>query len=69
LPRSPSLEPLEQVVEMLSRQPSLLVFDNFEHLVDAGASVVQTLLRRVPALKCLVTSRQPLEVEPETGIG
>ena len=35
-------------MERLSRQPSLLVLDNFEHLVEEGAAVVRTLLERVP---------------------
>ena len=34
LPRSPNIEPLEQVVEALSRQPSLLILDNMEHLLS-----------------------------------
>ena len=33
VPRSANAEPLEQVVEVLSRQPSLLVLDNLEHLI------------------------------------
>jgi predicted ATPase/DNA-binding SARP family transcriptional activator len=65
LPRSPSMEPLDQVTELLSRQPSLLVLDNFEQLVEQGASVVQTLLERVPTLRCLVTSRQRLGLSGE----
>jgi predicted ATPase/DNA-binding SARP family transcriptional activator len=36
LPRSPDVEPMEQVVETLSRQPSLLVLDNMEHLLENG---------------------------------
>jgi predicted ATPase/DNA-binding SARP family transcriptional activator len=63
--RSPAVEPLEQVVEMLSQQPSLLVLDNFEHLVEEGAALVQTLLERAPLLKCLVTSRQRLDLSGE----
>jgi predicted ATPase/DNA-binding SARP family transcriptional activator len=65
LPRSPGVEPLEQVVAFLSRQPCLLLLDNFEHLVEAGASLVQTLLERVPTLTCLVTSRQCLDLAAE----
>jgi len=33
IPRSPSEEPLEQAIEALSRQPGLLVVDNFEQLL------------------------------------
>jgi predicted ATPase/DNA-binding SARP family transcriptional activator/Tfp pilus assembly protein PilF len=58
-------EPLQQAVEALSSQPSFLVLDNFEHLVDAGTMVVQTLLERVPTLTCLVTSRHLLGLTGE----
>jgi len=65
LPRSPHIEPLDQAVEALSRQPSLLVLDNFEHLAGEGALVLRTLLQRVPTLTCLVTSRQTLDLSGE----
>ena len=63
--RSPYREPLEQVVEALSKQPSLLVLDNFEHLVEGGATLVQTLLARLPTLTVLVTSRHLLGLSGE----
>jgi predicted ATPase/DNA-binding SARP family transcriptional activator len=65
LPRSPQVPPLDQIVELLSRQPSLLVLDNFEQLVAGGAVVVRELLERVPELHCLVTSRQLLDLAGE----
>jgi len=65
LTRSPQAEPLEQVVEALSRQPSLLLLDNFEHLAEEGPLVLRTLLERVPALTCLLTSRQYLGLTGE----
>ncbi len=66
VPRSPQREPLDQAVEALARQPSLLVLDNFEQLVEGGgAQIVQTLLSRAPALTCLVTSRQVLGLSVE----
>jgi predicted ATPase len=65
LPRSADLDPLEQVVEALNRQPSLLVLDNLEHLVEEGALLVKMLLERIPALACLVTSRQRLSLAGE----
>jgi predicted ATPase/DNA-binding SARP family transcriptional activator len=65
LARSPGLEPLDQACEALSRQPSLLVLDNFEHLVSDGAAVVQSVLERALTVKCLVTSRQRLNVSAE----
>jgi DNA-binding SARP family transcriptional activator len=65
LPRSPQLQPLEQAVAFLARQPSLVVLDNFEHLVTEGAPLVQALLEQVPTLTCLVTSRQRLNLAGE----
>ncbi len=76
---SPTVEPLEQVVAALARQPALLVLDNFEHLIAAappeateapagaadGPAMVQTLRERVPSLTLLVTSRQRLHLPGE----
>jgi non-specific serine/threonine protein kinase len=65
LPRSPHREPLEQVIDFLSRQPALLLLDNFEHLVAAGAPLIRTLLEGVETLVVLVTSRRRLDLEGE----
>ena len=43
----------------------LLVLDTCEHVVDAAAEVVASLLRQCPALRVLSTSRRPLEVVGE----
>ncbi len=65
LPLTGGQEPLEQLVTALTNQSTLLLLDNFEHLVAGGAEVVQTLLSRVPTLQCLVTSRQTLNLPGE----
>ena len=65
LPAFAGREPLDQVAEALSRQPSLLVLDNFEQLVEEGAAEVLRLLERLPTVTCLVTSRQHLNVSGE----
>jgi predicted ATPase len=41
------------------------VLDNFEHLVEEGAPIVQTLLERAPTLTCLATSRRLLNLSYE----
>jgi predicted ATPase/DNA-binding SARP family transcriptional activator len=65
LPRSATADPLEQAARILGRQPSLLVLDNFERLIDGGAQILGTLLESTPRLICLVTSRQRLELGGE----
>jgi predicted ATPase/DNA-binding response OmpR family regulator len=55
---------LERVKEALRAQGQVLILDNFEHVL-AGASVVSELLRAVPTLKIVVTSRSPLHVSGE----
>lgn len=42
-----------------------LVLDNCEHMVDAAATLVAALLRAVPGLRVLATSRQRLGVQGE----
>ena len=69
---------LERAIEFLREAPSLLILDNFEHLLcsnpgdsedaaseDTGEGVVASLLLRVPDLTCLLTSRQALSLEGE----
>ena len=67
LPRQTQGAALDQVSAFLSAQsdPSLLILDNFEQITAGGAPVVWTLLNRVPLLRCLVTSRQPLSLPGE----
>ena len=45
-------------------QPTLLVLDNFEQVLDA-TPLVADLLTSVAPLRCLVTSRAPLRVRGE----
>lgn len=55
----------EKLLSALSRWPkSLLILDNFEHLVEA-APIVQDLLSNVSGLAVLVTSQTPLGVAGE----
>jgi len=65
LPRQGHLSALEQTVGALSHRATLLVLDNFEHLVEQGAPLLATLMARAPQLICLVTSRQRLNLGGE----
>jgi len=53
------------LVSVLKRQAALLVLDNCEHLLDAAARLVETLLRECPALRVLVTSQEALKLPEE----
>ncbi len=65
LPKPAGVDGMQQVVEALGRQPALLLLDSFEQLVQDGAALVRTLLEHAPALTCLVTSRQRLDIAGE----
>lgn len=54
-----------QLMTYLTSKRQLLVFDNFEHLID-GASIVTGILQTAPEVKILVTSRTKLNVSGET---
>jgi predicted ATPase/DNA-binding SARP family transcriptional activator len=58
-------QPFEAVIAALAHQPSLLLLDNFEHLVDGGAAIVADLLARVETLRVVVTSRRRLDLPGE----
>jgi predicted ATPase len=57
-----------QLCAFLAGRDVLLVLDNFEQLVYAGAGIVEKLLERLPRLHCLVTSRRSLNVVGEREI-
>ncbi len=65
VPRGSAEEPMAQAAAALSKQPSLLLLDNFEQLVEGGAEILQALRERVPGLQLLVTSRQSLGLPGE----
>jgi predicted ATPase/DNA-binding SARP family transcriptional activator len=59
------IKPLTQIVRALNERPSLLILDNLEHLLEGATAIVAKLLRRVPSLTCLATSRHPLQLPEE----
>ncbi len=54
--------PQQQLFSYLTKRKVLLVLDNFEHLIQAGA-LVADLLAAAPAVKLLVTSREALPLQ------
>jgi predicted ATPase/DNA-binding SARP family transcriptional activator len=62
---APGMDALTVLVGALSGRRALLVLDNCEHVVDACAAAVETLLRGAPGIAVLATSREALAVEGE----
>lgn len=52
-------------LDVLAGRDILLLIDNCEHLIDAVAHLVASLLSRHPELRVLATSREPLAVDGE----
>jgi len=56
----------EAVAEHFAKRRLLLVLDTCEHVVDACAALVETVLERCPEVTILATSREPLRSRGET---
>ena len=56
---------LESTVEALRARQLLILLDNCEHLVDAAAELVSTILAACPRAKVLATSREPFGIAGE----
>ncbi|MGW8883450.1 BTAD domain-containing putative transcriptional regulator [Streptomyces sp. NPDC055749] len=57
--------PVDRVTEVLDVGEAVLVLDNCEHLVEAAAELTYQLLDRLPHLRVLATSREPLAITGE----
>jgi len=64
LRRFPARPPLERLTRHLADRHVLLVLDNFEHVIEARASVA-TLIASCPRLRVLATSREALGLAAE----
>lgn len=62
---STDLHPIERLKGYLREKKVLLIIDNCEHLLDALASMIVTLLQTCPNLSILATSRELLDVPGE----
>ena len=54
----------EQLLDYLSERSTLLVLDNFEHLVE-GSGFLSEVVERAPQVELLTTSRERLNVQSE----
>ncbi len=55
----------ESVASAIAQEPTLLILDNCEHLVDAAAALAEAVLRLCPGTTLLATSREMLRVDGE----
>jgi len=60
-----SAEPLPVLLGHLRERELLLVIDNCEHLLDASAELVSSIMAAAPGIRVVVTSREPLSVAGE----
>lgn len=65
LPRSGGQSYEDALTRWLSERDALLVIDNCEHVVSAVADLAAALTARLPHLRVLATSREPLWIDGE----
>src|SRR5262249_50840985 len=65
LPDQPNRSTIETVMRSIADRELLMVLDNCEHLLDASAELMETLLAACPRLTLLTTSREPIGMSGE----
>ena len=65
IPEQPGLTVLQLLMDYLREKKLLLMLDNCEHLIEASAKLIDTLLTSSPALQIMATSREALGVGGE----
>jgi len=53
------------LIDRLQERPTLVILDCCEHLIDGASAVAEELIRHVPTLHLLATSREAMRVEGE----
>jgi predicted ATPase/class 3 adenylate cyclase/DNA-binding CsgD family transcriptional regulator len=65
LPDQPGRSPENSLLQFIGDRHMLLLLDNCEHLLDASAALVTTLLAGCPQVTVLATSREPIGMTGE----
>ncbi|KRE39235.1 hypothetical protein ASG73_02530 [Janibacter sp. Soil728] len=65
VPDQSTRAPVDQIVRHLTGRRTLLLVDNCEHVLDAAADLLATLLDAVDGLSVIATSREPLGLPGE----
>jgi predicted ATPase/DNA-binding winged helix-turn-helix (wHTH) protein len=53
------------LIDRLQEKPTLIILDCCEHVIDGASAVAEELIRHVPTLHLLATSREAMRVEGE----
>jgi predicted ATPase/DNA-binding winged helix-turn-helix (wHTH) protein len=53
------------LIDRLRKEPTLVILDCCEHLIEGASTVAEELIRHVPTLHLLATSREAMRVEGE----
>jgi predicted ATPase/DNA-binding winged helix-turn-helix (wHTH) protein len=61
-----NVDPAQTIADALKDRPSLLLFDNCEHVLHATAVLADGLLAKSASVSIIATSREPLRVAGET---
>ena len=56
---------LPALIDRLQERPALIILDCCEHVIEGASAVAEELIRRVPTLHLLATSREAMRVEGE----
>jgi predicted ATPase/DNA-binding SARP family transcriptional activator len=64
--RATTRDALSRLIDALADKRTVLIVDNCEHLIEAAAALVDTLLARSADLRVIATSREPLGIVGET---
>jgi predicted ATPase/class 3 adenylate cyclase/DNA-binding CsgD family transcriptional regulator len=65
LPEQPGRSTMDTLTRFIADSPMVVILDNCEHLLDAGAALAVELLKTCPELTLLTTSREPIGVAGE----
>ena len=65
VPQADPEHPLDDVIAMLRRRPTLLILDNLEQIAESAAPMIRDLLIHLPHQICLLTSRRSLGLKGE----
>ncbi|MFD1887197.1 NB-ARC domain-containing protein [Paenibacillus wenxiniae] len=65
LQHQPERSELDIVLQYIEEKRILFILDNCEHLLDAGAALIETFIAANPQLRLIVTSRESLNIAAE----